>query len=473
MLYYTPEYILLFLPLTLFIYFSLSKAGIPALPNFSLLVSSFIFYGLWNIDSVPILCGSAIINFLFVRSIIATRRPSVSLGLLVTAISFNVFLLGYFKYTNFFIDNINALGFSVPHIAAFLPLGISFFTFQKIGLLIDAHNRRINCIRFTDYALFVSFFPQLIAGPIVHHSEIIPQLNSPKRPAFNINNFAKGLLLFSIGFFKKLFLADQLGGFADAGFADAKNLSSIDAWFCALAYTFQLYFDFSGYMDMGLGSALMFNIVLPINFNSPYKSTNIQDFWRRWHITLGRFLRNYVFIPLGGSHQTLARTSRNLFITFVLAGFWHGAAWTFVAWGAWHGIGLAVHRLFASLQVKLPKILSWGLTFTFVVFGWVIFRANSLDDAMEIMTKMCALPLDFISQPFSALYYSRKLATAWGISMIVASLAICLISANSNELIERYRPRPWHSLWVATMIVAGFIVATYSNAPPPFIYFNF
>lgn len=473
MLYYTFDYIALFLPAALVSYFGVHRLGYPQLQKPVALVSSIFFYGFWNLQGISILLGSALINFWLARSIMRITSPALRRVILVSAITFNLLLLSYFKYYNFFVDNIGLLGMHMSRSDIFLPLGISFFTFQKIALLVDAFQRRIKEISFIDYALFVSFFPQLVAGPIVHHSEIIPQFNSTISRRFCDTNFAKGVVIFAIGFFKKLFLADQLGAISDRGYSDVHALSSADALTVALAYTFQLYFDFSGYMDMGFGSALMFNIVLPRNFNSPYKATNIQDFWRRWHITLGRFLRDYVFIPLGGSKNSMVRTCVNLLLTFLIGGLWHGAAWTFVVWGAWHGTGLVVHRLFCAANIRLPVALSWATTFMFVVTGWVFFRAASVHDAFVVITKMAALPTDILSIPTKTPFASSKLLIGSNLLLILASFAICLSLRNTYDFISSYKPKVWHAVPTAALFVAGFLVGVYGNAPPPFIYFNF
>ncbi len=244
---------------------------------------------------------------------------------------------------------------------------------------------------FLNYALFVTFFPQLIAGPIVHHKEMMPQFASRWNMVKRYKNIALGLFIFSIGLFKKVVIADTFAVWATAGFDTATTLNLIEAWATSLSYTFQLYFDFSGYTDMAIGIALLFNIKLPINFNSPYKALNIQDFWRRWHMTLSRFLRDYIYIPLGGNRKGEFRTYTNLLATFLIGGLWHGAGWTFIFWGFLHGLALVIHRVWQSLGFKMNKILAWFITFNFVNMAWIFFRAKEWDDAIKVLSGMFSL----------------------------------------------------------------------------------
>ena len=301
-------------------------------------------------------------------------------------------MLGYFKYTDFLIENFNlAFNSNAELLNLALPLAISFFTFQQIAYLVDSYRQETKEYDFLNYALFVTFFPQLIAGPIVHHKEMMPQFAKTRNKVKNYRNIAMGLFIFSIGLFKKVVIADTFAVWATAGFDIATTLNLFEAWATSLSYTFQLYFDFSGYTDMAIGLALLFNIRLPVNFNSPYKATNIQDFWRRWHITLSRFLRDYVYIPLGGNRKGGFRTYNNLMATFVLGGLWHGAAWTFVFWGFLHGLALIIQRIWSKLGIKLWTWLAWLITFNFVNITWVFFRAKEWDDAVKVLSGMVGL----------------------------------------------------------------------------------
>ncbi|WP_105911709.1 MBOAT family O-acyltransferase, partial [Aliarcobacter cryaerophilus] len=312
--------------------------------------------------------------------------------ILIFGILFNVGLLGYFKYTDFLLDNFNGIfGSNIPLPHIILPLGISFFTFTQIAFLVDAYKKEAKEYSLVNYMLFVTYFPHLLAGPILHHKEMMPQFASKYNWVKNYRNIALGLFIFSIGLFKKVVIADTFAVWATAGFDTATTLNLIEAWATSLSYTFQLYFDFSGYTDMAIGISLMFNIKLPINFNSPYKALSIQDFWRRWHMTLSRFLRDYIYIPLGGNRKGEFRTYTNLIATFLIGGLWHGAGWTFIVWGLLHGIALAIHRFWQSLGFKMNKILAWFITFNFINITWIFFRAKDFESAMKVLGSMFSL----------------------------------------------------------------------------------
>jgi D-alanyl-lipoteichoic acid acyltransferase DltB (MBOAT superfamily) len=313
-------------------------------------------------------------------------------SLLTFGIVSNIALLGYFKYSDFFIENFNlATGSSVELLHLALPLAISFFTFQQIAYLVDSYRGETKEYDFLNYAVFVTFFPQLIAGPIVHHKEMMPQFANVRNKVINYRNIALGLFIFSIGLFKKVVIADTFAVYSSAGFDTATTLNLFEAWATSLSYTFQLYFDFSGYTDMAIGLALLFNIRLPINFNSPYKATNIQEFWKRWHITLSRFLKDYIYIPLGGNRNGNFRTYNNLMATFIIGGIWHGAGWTFVFWGFLHGFALVIHRAWSKLGLKLWTWVAWLITFNFINIAWVFFRAKEWDDAIKVLSGMVGL----------------------------------------------------------------------------------
>ena len=295
------------------------------------------------------------------KSVTNNNNSFAKKSILIIGITLNLFLLGYFKYANFFIENINiAFNFNANPTNLLLPLAISFFTFQQIAYLVDSYKKETNEYSFLNYALFVSFFPQLIAGPIVHHKEMMPQFMNVSNKVKNYRNIAMGLFIFSIGLFKKVVIADTFAVWATQGFDVASTLNLFEAWATSLSYTFQLYFDFSGYTDMAIGLALLFNIRLPINFNSPYKATNIQDFWRRWHISLSTWLRDYLYIPLGGSRKL--RNYLNLLIVFLIGGIWHGAGWTFIVWGAMHALASIFIRYWWKLNIQLPRTLAILLT---------------------------------------------------------------------------------------------------------------
>ena len=389
MLFNSFEFIFLFLPITFFLYFALSKQR-PAARGF-LIAASLFFYAWWNPAYLPLILGSILFNFVVGTMLgnehVHSRKKRQQL--LVFGIAANVLLLGYFKYTDFFLDNLNTLlGTALPRPHIVLPLAISFFTFQQIAYLVDSYRGETREYDFLNYALFVTFFSQLIAGPIVQHKEMMPQFAAAKSFIRNYRNIAAGLFLFSMGLFKKVVIADHFAVYATSGFGNADQLSALLGWATSLSYTLQLYFDFSGYTDMAIGAALLFNIRLPFNFNSPYKARNIQDFWRRWHITLSRFLKDYIYIPLGGNRKGRIRTYLNLLLTFLIGGIWHGAGWTFVFWGFLHGIALVFHRAWEHYGRALPRFVAWFLTFNFINFAWVFFRADDLRQAQQVLKAM-------------------------------------------------------------------------------------
>jgi len=402
MIFSSPQFILLFLPIAFFGYFYLNRIRLVLAGKAWLVLMSLFFYAYWNVAYLPLLLISIIFNFAVGSSLppnFSSRRLRFSRHfILISSITLNLALLGYFKYANFLIDNINVafnVGYVLPQIL--LPLGISFFTFTQIAYLVDSYRGEAKEYNFLNYALFVTFFPHLIAGPILHHREMMSQFESRWTLAVRYRNIVLGLFIFSIGLFKKVVIADTFAIWANAGFDGGMTLYFFSAWATSLSYTFQLYFDFSGYCDMAIGASLLFNIWLPINFNSPYKALDIQDFWRRWHMTLSRYLRDYLYIPLGGNRCSTVRVYFNLMATFVLGGLWHGASWMFIIWGALHGIALVVHRTWNGLGFHMPNTVAWLLTFNFVNVSWVFFRAKTLNDAHRVIGGMTDInsALDF------------------------------------------------------------------------------
>lgn len=358
-----------------------------------LVSASLFFYSWWHVIYLPLIIGSVLFNFWVGTELVRTESGWLSRKrLLQLAIAANVILLAYFKYSDFFIENINGVFNSdIQLLNLVLPLAISFFTFQQIAYLVDSYRREVKDNDFLNYAVFVTFFPQLIAGPIVHHKEMMPQFINNKNNRINSENLYRGLFIFSIGLFKKVMIADTFAVWATAGYDESAVLYFYEAWATSWAYTFQLYFDFSGYTDMAIGLGLLFNIRLPENFNSPYQARNIQDFWRRWHITLSRFLRDYVYIPLGGNQSGPLKIYINLMLTFLIGGIWHGAGWTFIFWGFLHGMALCIHRLWCRLGISMWSWLAWLITLNFVNIAWVFFRAETWADAQKVLTGMFGL----------------------------------------------------------------------------------
>jgi len=401
-----------------------------------------------------------IFNFFIGKKLNYSRNKLV----LIFGIVANIVVLFYFKYVDFFLSNINLLtGSSWTLLHIILPIGISFFTFQQIAFLIDNYEGKVSNFPFADYCLFVTYFPQLIAGPIVHHSEMMPQFANNSSRFLNYQNIATGLFIFNMGLAKKIVIADTFSIIVNRGYSNSGLLSTMEAWFTSLCYSVQLYFDFSGYSDMAVGLALLFNIKLPINFNSPYKSKNIQEFWRRWHITLSRFLRDYLYIPLGGSKGGTLKTYRNLFITFLIGGIWHGAGWTFIVWGVLHGLALIINRVFDRTKINIHDGLSILLTFLFINITWVFFRANSWQIAINILHGM------FTNK--EALN-SFVLVTDYSNLSIWLVATILLFRRNTTEISERFGP-DIISLLKFTLLFLINILFLNSTLSQEFLYFDF
>ena len=501
MLFNSPEYIFIFLPATLIIYFTLCRYRLVTAGKVWLVLSSLFFYGYWKAEGVFLIFGSVLINFLIGTTLrnsgapkggspldISTRRKPT----LIAGLVFNLGLLGYYKYVDFFIENVNQLlGTPIPLINQALPLAISFFTFQQIAYLIDCYYSKAQEYSFLNYFLFVSFFPQLIAGPIVHHREMMPQFMGKRGKLLNWKNLTVGCSVFFIGLFKKVAIADTFAIWASSGFDAERTLTFLEAWGASLSYSFQLYFDFSGYSDMAIGAALMFNIHLPINFNSPYKAYNIRDFWRRWHMTLSRWLRDCLYIPLGGNRKGISRTYVNILITFFLAGLWHGAGWTFVVWGVLHGAALNVHRAWGYLSWSLPRWLSWLCTFQFLNVSWVVFRAQDMESAASILKSMAdfsstQLSLNFLDQlasmhiPLYKLIEGYPVKTGvseWSLLLSLAVLAVVIFNKNSmqikNEMLANSKWFTGPKILSLSLMISFALILLLSTSSEVFLYFNF
>jgi len=501
-LFNSYEFIFIFLPVVLLIYWGLIRSGKTELALTFLVPASLAFYTYWNPPFVLLLAGSILFNFVCGQHI-GARKPDRK-GVLALAIAVNLGLLGWFKYALLTAETLNTLaGTDISPGDIFLPLGISFFTFHQITYLVDIYKGKIVPVNLRNYALYVGFFPQLIAGPIVRAWEIIPQFeNFAGREKF-WRNMALGLSLFITGLFKKVVIADTLALYAMPVFTlahEGKKLGFFDGWSGALAYTFQLYFDFSGYSDMALGLALMLGFVLPVNFLSPYKSTSITEFWRRWHITMSRFFRDYLYIPLGGNRMSGGRQIFNLTLTMFLAGMWHGAGWTFAAWGLLHGIYLVINHLFTSFREKfwpqmdtarfVYKVPAHLLTMLAVVIGWVFFRAEDFKSAFRMLEAMAGLNGIILPEKlFGALGNTgwirtpgtgeQWLSTSYlGIFWISGAYLLCLtlpasveyFGLSENKTIRRFAMNKGAALAIAAMgIVALFSMQRISE----FLYFQF
>ncbi len=490
MLFNSCLFIFIFLPLVALLYFLLHKYTSVFWARLALLISSLSFMSLWNIYFAAVLILSVLFNFalgsILSNAVTSANNKSKKIVFLA-AITGNILLLGFFKYTNFFLTNVNSF-FSVQInlLNLIVPIGISFYTFMQIAWITDIYRHGGFRYDFVSYCLYVTFFPYVISGPIVYHKEIIPQLESKEAQKFNIDNLCRGVFIFSIGLFKKTAIADTLAIIANGGFNASSALGFTEAWLTSLSFTMQLYFDFSGYTDMAIGAALIFNIDIPANFNSPYKSLDIREFWHRWHITLSRFLRDYIYIPLGGNRSGELRTLTNLMLTFLIGGLWHGAAWTFVFWGFLHGLGLVVHRLWIKTGFHLNKVFAWILTFNFVNIAWIFFRAKSWNDALKVLKGMAGINGIFISPNLADNPFWQKL-TVIGIRfgewrenlpntetiiyfLCVLLIPFILLTKNSNQLLETFSPNWENALITALIMACGLLLL---NQATVFLYFKF
>lgn len=504
MLFNSLEFILLFLPLSLAGYFLLACWHFE-LATAWVAAASVFFYAWWDVSYIILLLGSISFNYLL-GTRMAQSHKKVRRILLIIGICGNLCLLGYYKYADFFLSSINTLtGTDFLLLKIALPIGISFFTFTQLAFLVDVYKGLAHEFHFIRYLLFVTYFPHLVAGPILHHAEMMPQF--ARRSTYNPNwsNFAVGIAFFVVGLAKKVLIADQIAPFANIVFDSSTPPHLIEAWGAALAYTFQLYFDFSGYSDMAVGLSWLFGVRLPYNFNSPYKSANITEFWRRWHMTLSRFLRDYLYIPLGGNHYGSINRYRNLIITMLLGGLWHGASWTFVFWGLLHGLYLCINHGWIALRdrylrhLKLDdrrsyRIAAQTLCFVAVVVAWVFFRAENFERAWSIIQGMVGingvgLP-GFMVERFSLGDFGIIAGTGrfeWPaqVMWLLLSAILIFLCPNSNELclpqtdgsIFQRRLNQFIVCWpmsLAATLAGIFVMAIlYSSRPSPFLYFQF
>jgi alginate O-acetyltransferase complex protein AlgI len=472
MLFNSYIFIFGFLPIALVGFFLLAQWNRKCAAAW-LALASFVFYGWWDYHYVPLLLASAAFNWTL--GVQLCRQTKLRKPLLVAGVAANLALLGYFKYAGFLVATIDAVGgldFVVP--AVVLPLGISFFTFTQIAFLADCYLARAREYDPIYYLLFVSYFPHLIAGPIIHHATVMPQFGKPVIYRLDAAAFSTGLAFFSIGLFKKILLADPIGVYADSGFSAAQP-GLWQAWGGALAYALQIYFDFSGYSDMAVGLSFLFGIRLPFNFNSPYKADSIIEFWRRWHMTLSAFLRDYLYIPMGGNRKGPTQRYVNVLLTMLIGGLWHGAGWTFVIWGGLHGMFLVINHAWRAVRHRLHWIRSYearavgkvsacAVTFLAVVVAWVFFRAATVDHAFNMIAGMAGI-------------------NGWGAGpggrQLVLTFILCAIafsSPNTQEIIGGSRRIPLISsgprlaVLAATLLVAAIIPL---GTPSSFLYFNF
>ncbi len=462
MVFASGIFLYFFLPLFLATYYVVPKSW----RSFVIALGSYVFYGWWRPDFVILMWISTVLDFTCGRRIVQARKQGTpGKRWVVLSICVNLGLLGYFKYFNFGVDSLNAIfaAFDGPvlHFAkVILPVGISFYTFQTLSYTIDVNKGYAEPVRsFRDFMCYVALFPQLVAGPIVRYNTIAKQLHSRTH---TVEKFYRGVLAFQSGMVKKLLVADVLGELADAAFSGS-GLSPSHSWIGAIAYTFQIYFDFSGYSDMAIGLGLMIGFRFPVNFNQPYRSLSITDFWRRWHISLSSFLRDYLYLPLGGNRKGGLRTYINLSMTMLIGGLWHGANWTFIAWGAYQGFWLVIERIAGkkSLYASLPKVLQMGLTFILVIFGWVLFRCDSIQDAQHYLGTMFGLGVPSIGQ--------LPLRPIHGFAALGGAIVVWFMPT-TQHLIHKARPG-----WALPLQVAFWaaLIHLHFVSHVPFLYFQF
>lgn len=488
MLFNSYTFILAFLPITLLVYFSLGKFGFFKAATAWLLIASLYFYANSNIAYLPLLLLSIAVNYTVGRKIEKAEQGSKKAKIwLISGITVNLGLLAYYKYANFLSQSFNQLLGTesiLPEIV--LPLGISFYTFTQIAYLVDSYRKVINQkYNLLTYSIFVSFFAYLMAGPIVRHKDTVPQFQKAQIFVFSHENMTRGLTLFILGLAKKVLIADNIVPYVKPVFQNAADVTFIEAWAGALCYSLQLYFDFSGYSDMAIGLGWMLNINLPWNFNSPYKATSISDFWRRWHITLSNFLRDYLYITLGGNRQGEIRRYLNLMITMLLGGLWHGAGWTFVIWGGLHGAYLCINHWWRKLNIALPKLLAWAITFISVVASWVMFRAQNLQDGVEIWQAMAGLKgivlpgqfqrilswLTYLGVQFKPWHELNFLPPTTNISLgLIVVLLAAVFLPNTQQIMQWFKPTKRWAIGIGILAAASLLSL---NRIAEFLYFQF
>ena len=475
---------LIFLITVVAVFCLLKYCRLIALSQWMLLAASLVFYAWWKLEYLPILLGSILINFGLSKLMILSNPGLIGKKpILIVGITFNILLLGVYKYTDFILENLNlVIPNNIPLPGFILPLALSFFTFQQIAFLVDTCKGETKGYNFLSYGLFVAFFPQLVAGPIVHHKKMVLQFeNNGLNSQINYESIFKGLILFIIGLSKKVIIADNLGILVDSGYSSVETLNFLQSWVTTLSYTLQLYFDFSGYSDMAIGIALMFNIQLPVNFNSPYRAINIQEFWRRWHMTLSQFLSQYIYQPLGGNRIGKLRNYLNLLIVFLIGGIWHGAGWTFIVWGAMHALASIFIRYWWKLNIQLPRTLAILLTFSFIHMTWIPFKADDFNSAITMFQNLWDVNFTLLSpqdiiQNLKSLGVDKDstMEALCHLGLILGALISVFIVPNSLKLMKRYEVKSsfFQTLAVALLFCLCLILIN-SSSPAKFLYFDF
>ena len=464
----------MFFPTVLAVYFILGRLNLNA--NVWLLLASLAFYAYWDVSYLPILVGSIAVNFLIAKIILDTDHKSSGFAV---GLIFNLGLLGVYKYLDFVIDNVNRIGADIEPLGLILPLGISFFTITQLLYLYDCYSDTTKEHRLVNYALFVSFFPHLMAGPILYHRQMFKQFNNPKLRAVDWNNLSIGLMLFTIGLIKKVLVADQLSPYVAIGFSSAASVDCLTAWLTSIGYMLQLYFDFSGYSDMAVGLSKMMNLDIPINFNSPYRASSMINFWQRWHISLTNAITACVYMPLVRrlKTRTLGHTVTASFIAFFVVGIWHGAGWTFVVFAVMNAVGIVVNYIWKFYNRTMPNLLAHIITLLYVLLTMVFFRADSVSDALNMIAAMfgangIVFPQKIVSiaATFNISLNVGNVPGSLPKFIFLAALLIVAFSPNSNQLTKKITPSPW----LATALAFGLFIAVLHLARvTEFLYFQF
>ena len=481
MLFNSFEFVFLFAPCTFLLWTPLRRYHLSGCAVFALLLASLFFYAYWNPPFILLLLGSVIVNYIFQRVIYIYMQKNdlfrhTAKYVLYAGVILNLLFIAYFKYKNFILYNVDVLlGREAIYPSLFLPLGISFFTFQQIACLVDTYKGKIGKTGIVDYALFVSFFPQLIAGPIVKYEELIPQIHVVSKERFvNWDNVRLGLVVFTCGLFKKIVIADYLSPVSIMLFDSAVVPTFYDSLLGTLTYTMQLYFDFSGYSDMALGLGFIFGVTLPQNFDSPYQSLSIIEFWRKWHMTLSGFLKDYVYIPLGGNRGGQTKKYINLLLTMLIGGLWHGAGWNYVLWGGLHGVYLVINHIFRAYTkglIAIPRILCWIMTFSAVSFAWIFFRAPSMTRAIEVIHGFANA--DIMDFTLSAVTLADGNLYKF-IGALCASIMLAAFAPNVYKFLSKVCACKYYVALVSgACFAASLWLMTYTEKVREFLYFQF
>ncbi len=466
MIFSSYQFIFVFLPIVLSAYYLFIYYKAINLAKFSLVTCSLYFYAYGSGDFFPFFIGSIIANYLtgvLLNKVYGEKNKAIRKIIFIAGISGNIILLGYYKYMDFFIANVNFFtGKSIPFLHIILPIGISFFTFQLIAYIVDSYRGETEEYTLLNYLLFITFFPQLIVGPIVHHKDVVPQYKNIEASTTNYQNISIGLFLFSIGCAKKILMADPLTEVAQKAFSHAQELNMLECWLSSVSYTLSYYFDLSGYADMAIGLGLMFNVRIPVNFNSPYKARNFSDYWRRWHMTLSKFLGDYVFWNIFKKGDDSKKFYFAVFMTFLISGFWHGAGWTFVVWGILNGIFVIFAHMMKRANKSLPFLLAWFLTFSGIVFTRILFVSDTFKDAFYVIITL----FDVSKLQLSGnLYIGNKQPF-----YIFIGLCITFFLPNSIEIKEKFQPNWKFTLYTIILLSLAMLNM---NKVGDFLYFQF